>query len=70
VVKEQLAHGQWVKWLRDEFAWTDRTARNMMSVAERFKSENVSDLRIDISALYVLAPAPQHQEVQRDVHRH
>jgi protein gp37 len=54
-VKEQLQHGQWEVWLRTEFAWSDQSARRMMQVAERFKSNNLLDLRVDVSALYILA---------------
>src|SRR6266404_1178418 len=46
-VKESLAHGQFGKWLRAEFGWGDRMARNFMSVAERFgKTATIADLPI------------------------
>lgn len=54
-VKELLDHGQFEAWLQQEFAWTERTARNFMSVAERFKSEKFSDLYVAPSVLYLLA---------------
>jgi hypothetical protein len=50
-----LNHGQWKSWLLEEFSWTDRTAQRFMSVTNRFKSDTVSDLAIDPSALYLLA---------------
>ena len=54
-VKKHLAHGDFLRWLEDEFEWSERTARNMMSVAIRFKSANFADLAIDQSALYLLS---------------
>src|SRR5262249_13951992 len=54
-VKAQLEHGQWEKWLRGEFDWSQSTAVRMIQVSERFKSVNMTDLHIDISSLYVLA---------------
>lgn len=54
-VKELLPHGAWLGWLETEFKMSDRTARNMMSIATKFgaKSETVSDL--SVSVLYLLA---------------
>ncbi len=60
-VKAQLPHGEWLAWLKREFAWGERTARNMMQVAERFKSAQFADLPIETSALYLLA-APHTPE--------
>ncbi len=54
-MKAQLEHGQWEKWLREEFDWSHSTAVRMIQVSERFKSVKMTDLRIDISSLYVLA---------------
>lgn len=63
-VKSKVGHGKFGKWLLAEFDWTDRTARQFMAVAERFKSENFSDLKIAPSALYLLA-APSTPESAR-----
>src|SRR5262249_46353416 len=51
-VKEALPHGHFGPWLRSEFGWTERTARNFMAVAERFgpKTEMISDLCIEPTA--------------------
>ena len=54
-VKAALPHGSFGPWLQAEFNWTDRTARNFMRVAQRFKMETVSDLNISPTALYLLA---------------
>lgn len=61
-VKERIGHGLFGVWLEQEFGWTDRTAQRFMNVAERFgKSDNLSDLTIAPSALYLLA-APSTPE--------
>ncbi len=56
-VKEALPHGQFGPWLRAEFGWTERTARNFMAVAEHFgpKTEMISDLQVAPTAAYFLA---------------
>jgi hypothetical protein len=56
-VKEALEHGHFGAWLRAEFGWTDRTARNFMAVAEQFggKTETLSEMKIDPTAAYLLA---------------
>lgn len=42
--KEQVGHGNWNEWLKKEFKWTDRTARNFMAIAERFGNrKSISD---------------------------
>lgn len=61
-VKDALEHGQFLAWLRAEFSWRERTARNFMSVAEHFgKSAKFADLTIQPSAAYLLA-APSTPE--------
>ena len=64
-VKNRLGHGHFGAWLDGEFGWTDRTAQRFMSVAERFKADNLSDVRIAPSALYLLA-APSTPEEARE----
>jgi len=56
--KAQVAHGEWLPWLRDEFEWGETTARKYMQVAEAFKSAlgvDFAGLTIDASALYALS---------------
>ena len=67
-VKEALPHGQFGPWLRAEFGWTERTAQNLMSVAERFGSNPklISDLTIQPTAAYLLA-APSVPDEARQV---
>jgi len=65
-VKEALDHGQFGAWLRAEFGWAERTARNFMSVAERFgKSARVADLTIDPTAAYLLAAPSTPDEARQ-----
>jgi hypothetical protein len=65
-VKEALEHGQFGTWLRVEFGWTDRTARNFMGVAEQFggKTETISDL-IEPTAAYLLAAPSAPDEARQ-----
>jgi hypothetical protein len=64
-VKEALPHGQFLPWLKAEFGWSERSAQNFMSVAERFKSAKIADLPIQPSAAYVLA-APSVPDEARE----
>jgi hypothetical protein len=65
-IKEALPHGQFGPWLRAEFGWAERTARNFMSVAERFgKSARVAELTIDPTAAYLLAAASAPDEARQ-----
>ena len=54
-VKGRLEHGQFYLWLEAEIGLNYRTANRFMSVAERFKSEQLLDLDILPSALYELS---------------
>jgi hypothetical protein len=66
MVKDHLGHGRFGQWLAAEFQMNERSAQRMMAVAERFKTDNVSDLNITPSALYLLAS----NAVPDDVRRH
>jgi hypothetical protein len=66
-VKEALEHGHFGPWLKAEFGWSERTARNFMAVAEQFgKSAKSADLPIQPSAAYLLA-APAVPDEARQV---
>jgi len=65
-VKRALPHGQFGPWLHSEFGWKERSARNFMNVAERFKSARVADLELDVTAAYLLA-APSTPECARSL---
>lgn len=66
-VKACLDHGQFGQWLKAEFGWTDRTARNYMSAADlaNSKSETVSVL--PANALYRLASPGTPEDVQNEI---
>jgi len=68
-VKERLKHGQFLDWIDAEFAWAERSVRRFMEVYEAFKSANLADMQIDVSALYLIAapkiPEPARAEVIR-----
>lgn len=67
-VKKLLPHGSFGHWTRAEFAWTERTARNYMSIAKRFgpKTEAISDLPIWTTAAFRLA-APSVSDKAREL---
>jgi hypothetical protein len=65
-VKEALPHGQFLPWLKAGFGWSERSAQNFMSVAEKFKSAKIADLPIQPSAAYFLA-APSVPDEARQV---
>ena len=70
-MKKICGNGNWLPWLRREFGWTDRHALNYMRVYElSLKSENFSDLRIPVSALYLLAVPSTPSEAVDDVIEH
>lgn len=64
-VKARLGYGKFGEWLESEFEWSERTARQFMTVADTFKSANFADLQIAPSALYLLA-APSTPDAARD----
>ena len=66
-VKQKLPHGLYGKWLKAEFAMTDRQALNFMRVATRFgnKSEMISDLAPAI--IYEIAAPSTTDEIADQV---
>jgi hypothetical protein len=66
--KELCGHGNWLPWLEREFGWTDKTAKRLMAVYDlNGKFDNLSDLEIPVSTLYLLAapstPTPVVEKV-------
>ena len=54
--KHQLGHGKFLCWIATEFGWSDKTAERFMSVhALAGKFDNLSNLELPLSALYLLA---------------
>ncbi len=64
-VKGQLDHGNFGNWLKAEFDWSTRTAGRFMQVATQFKSANLVDLNIAVSALYLLAEPSTPEEARK-----
>lgn len=60
-VRDALQHGQWMDWLETEFSMSDRTARTMISIAERFdgKLETVSNLGQSVLGLLASPSVPE-----------
>ncbi|MGO9049931.1 MAG: DUF3102 domain-containing protein [Xanthobacteraceae bacterium] len=70
--KEIAGHGRWSIWLDEEFGWSHSTALNFMSVFQVAQSKNVNfaNLKLPLSALYLLAapntpPAVQDEFIER-----
>ena len=58
LVKSQLGHGSFQKWLRTEFEWSEQTARQFMQVyrwSETIENKNFVFSELGTSALYLLA---------------
>jgi len=57
--RRRLPRGEWQKWLKKEFRWSDEHARRFITVylmvKERRNSTKLWGLQIDASALYLLA---------------
>jgi hypothetical protein len=54
--KDTLDHGQFGPWLKHHWGWSARSAERMMQAAIAFgKYDNLSNLTIDQSALYLLS---------------
>jgi hypothetical protein len=70
-VKARLPHGQWLPWLKAEFAWSEGTARRFMDSHRLVKSSNLEDLprllEMPPSAVADMAasstPEPARQEI-------
>lgn len=64
-VKDALGHGHFLTWIKAEFDWTERTAQNYMSVAERFGSNAKCLSHLPLATVYKLA-APTTPDELRD----
>jgi hypothetical protein len=66
--KERAGHGNWLQWLRLEFAWSERTAQRFMDVYRlSLKSDKLADLEIDLSVLYLLASKSMPEPVREEI---
>lgn len=64
--KRIAGHGNFGPWLKREFDWTEMTATRFMNVYEMSKSNNLLDLDLPVSSLYLLA-APSTPQEARDI---
>ena len=62
-----IAHGDWLRWIEDEFGWSDQTARNFMNVADLAKCQTVLNLDLPLGALYLLARPSTPEEVRAEI---
>jgi Protein of unknown function (DUF3102) len=61
-------HGDWGPWLEREFEWTDRTALNFIHAYQlSLKCEKFSDLKIEVSAVYLIARPSTSEEVRNEM---
>jgi len=65
-VKEELGHGNFIKWLDTEFGWSGATATRFMQVGNQFKFVKLTNLEIAASALYLLARPSTPEEARQE----
>lgn len=65
VKENDLAHGEFGKWLKESVNFTDRQARRFMQVAEEFKTDDV--VRIGSSKVFELLQLPSEIDRQQFV---
>jgi hypothetical protein len=66
--KAQLSHGDWLRWLKREFKWSDQTARNFMHLyAMAAESKTVLNLDLPLRDLYRLAAPSTPEDARTEV---
>src|SRR5262245_13527098 len=65
--KRICGHGNWLPWLEREFKWTEMSATRFMNVYEMSQSNNLLDLELPISGLYLLAAPSTPQEARDEI---
>ena len=66
-VKERLDHGKFLDWIESEFAWSRRTAVNMMQAASEFGAKWEMIAHLPATAIYRLAAPSTPPEVREAV---
>ena len=63
--KELVGHGNFLPWLQAEFRWSERTARNYMTIAAHFqgKTANFADIDLTTASKLIAAPAEVRDEI-------
>lgn len=62
-----LDHGRWLPWLEREFGWGEDTARRYMRVYELNRTSKLRDLKVPVSALYVLSARSTPPQAREEV---
>jgi hypothetical protein len=65
--KQIAGHGNWLPWLEREFGWTEMTATRFINVYEMSKSNNLLDLDVPVSGLYMLAAPGTPDEARTEM---
>lgn len=69
-VKDRLGDGNFREWLRSEFGWSHMTAYRFIQVHERFGRNNLLQVDVAPSALYLLAaPSTPEEAVDEALER-
>ncbi len=63
-IKQKLKHGEFRIWLKTEFDWSVSAANKFMHVSQRFHLDDLEEVEISPSALYMLAAPSTPQEVR------
>jgi hypothetical protein len=66
-IKTLLGHRNFLPWLRTEFQWSERTARNYMDAARFFDGKTAKFADLDLSTAYALAAKSTLEDVKNDL---
>ena len=65
--KEMLPHGEWLPWLNEKVAYSERTAQNFMTVARRYSNpQTLADLGMAKALALLALPDSERDEFVQD----
>ena len=65
--KEMLPHGEWLRWLNEKVAYSERTAQNFMAVARRYSNpQTLADLGMAKALALLALPDSERDEFVQD----
>ena len=65
--KEMLPHGEWLPWLNEKVAYSERTAQNFMAVARRYSNpQTLADLGMAKALALLALPDSERYEFVQD----
>lgn len=65
--KEMLPHGEWLPWLNEKVAYSERTAQNFMAVARRYSNpQTLADLGMAKALTLLALPDSERDEFVQD----